>query len=317
MLEGDLDAAEQARDRSPDPRHGGRLPDDAAIDLRRPALRPALDARPAAEMVPLIEQVAHDNPGLQIFRAALAFAKSFDDAHDEVRQLLDTEVTNDFPMFADATWLAAQVLWAMPSRAVGIDRPRRSCTNACCRGTTSSRRPTSRSTGAVAHYLGLLAHTLDRHDEADRWFGQALALHEAMEAPFFVALTQTAWAELLADREQARRCAPGASPSGGGSPCRHCARVRRCRTRRACCARADRTMSPALRTRTSFLPGADDEQFELDVVQGRERQALTQTIGSRRSPSASDRVMRSAALHTRPSARPSSPAPRGRRRTEQ
>ncbi len=30
----------------------------------------------------------------------------------------------------------------------------------------------------------------------------ALAFHEAMEAPFFVALTQTAWADLLSDRDQ-------------------------------------------------------------------------------------------------------------------
>ena len=40
------------------------------------------------------------------------------------------------------------------------------------------------------------------HDEADQWFSQALAFHEAMEAPFFVAMTQTAWAGLLADRDQ-------------------------------------------------------------------------------------------------------------------
>ena len=54
----------------------------------------------------------------------------------------------------------------------------------------------------MAHYLGRLAHTLDLHDEAEQWFRQALTLHEAMEAPFFVAMTQTAWADLLADRDQ-------------------------------------------------------------------------------------------------------------------
>jgi len=56
--------------------------------------------------------------------------------------------------------------------------------------------------GAVSHYLGLLAQTLGRHDEADQWFAEALVLHEAMHAPFFVALTQAAWAGLLADRDQ-------------------------------------------------------------------------------------------------------------------
>jgi hypothetical protein len=56
--------------------------------------------------------------------------------------------------------------------------------------------------GGVAHYLGCLGHTLDLHDDADQWFSKALAFHEAMEAPFFVALTQAAWAGLLAGRDQ-------------------------------------------------------------------------------------------------------------------
>ena len=53
--------------------------------------------------------------------------------------------------------------------------------------------------GSVAHYLGLLSHTLGRHDEADQWFRRALACHQSMEAPYFVAFTQTAWAALLTD----------------------------------------------------------------------------------------------------------------------
>jgi tetratricopeptide (TPR) repeat protein len=154
------------------------------------------------EMIPLIEQAEHDNPGLPAFRAALVWAKSFDDPHGEVRQLLDTEVTNDFPMSADSTWLTAHVLWA--------DAAAHSGHQAAATALYQRLLPwhdqfaTSQLTleGSVAHYLGLLAHTLDRHDEADQWFAEALALHERMEAPFFVAWTQTAWAALLADRNQ-------------------------------------------------------------------------------------------------------------------
>ncbi len=54
----------------------------------------------------------------------------------------------------------------------------------------------------MAHYLGRLCHLLGRFDEGDQWFGKALACHEGLEAPYFVALTQTAWAALLADRDQ-------------------------------------------------------------------------------------------------------------------
>jgi hypothetical protein len=56
--------------------------------------------------------------------------------------------------------------------------------------------------GSVAHYLGLLATALDRYDEADTWFVEALICHERMESPYFVAFTQTAWAALLIDRNQ-------------------------------------------------------------------------------------------------------------------
>ena len=56
----------------------------------------------------------------------------------------------------------------------------------------------------VAHYLGTLDHLLDRHDDADRWFQEAMAIHERLESPLLVAYTHAAWASLLADRADAR-----------------------------------------------------------------------------------------------------------------
>ena len=89
------------RDRSPD-RSARRpaIPDDATHGLRRPSSSPCAGCRAGChEMVPLIEEVMRDNPGLRIFHATLACAKSLDDPHDEVRQFLDTEITNDFTVF--------------------------------------------------------------------------------------------------------------------------------------------------------------------------------------------------------------------------
>jgi hypothetical protein len=54
--------------------------------------------------------------------------------------------------------------------------------------------------GAAAHYLGQLDHLLGGYDDADRWFTEAMAIHERVESPLFVADTQSAWAALLADR---------------------------------------------------------------------------------------------------------------------
>jgi class 3 adenylate cyclase/tetratricopeptide (TPR) repeat protein len=199
MLEGDLETAEQAATEAVTlgteagqadvmTYYGAQL-----IDVRFKQGR-------LHELVPLIEQAVEDNPGLPAFRAALVWAEGYADPGGVVRQLLDTEVNNDFPIFADVTWLVAHVLWADAAARTG-HRPA---------ATTLYERlspwhdqfATTHITvaGAVAHYLGLLGHALDRHDEADQWFTRALAFHERIDAPFFIALTQTAWAALLADR---------------------------------------------------------------------------------------------------------------------
>jgi tetratricopeptide (TPR) repeat protein len=154
------------------------------------------------ELVPLIEQAVEDNPGLPIFRAVQVRAKSRDDTDHEVAGLIDLEVVNNFPMSEDLQWLTAHVLWAegaaicrhRPAAAILYERLLPWHAQFATTHVTMS--------GGVAHYLGLLAHALDRYDEADKWFGEAMACHEGMQSPYFVAFTQTAWAALLCDRHQ-------------------------------------------------------------------------------------------------------------------
>jgi tetratricopeptide (TPR) repeat protein len=54
--------------------------------------------------------------------------------------------------------------------------------------------------GAVAHYLGLLAATLDRFDEAEARFAAAAATHERFGAPAWLARTRCEWAAMLSRR---------------------------------------------------------------------------------------------------------------------
>ncbi len=54
--------------------------------------------------------------------------------------------------------------------------------------------------GAVAHYLGALAATLEWWDDAERHFTAALERHEAMNARPFLAVTQQSYARMLLDR---------------------------------------------------------------------------------------------------------------------
>ena len=102
------------------------------------------------------------------------------------------EVANDFRMFADATWLAGQMLWAE-----ALIR----CSHQPAAVLYQRLLPWHDQFGhpprpqGVAHYLGCLAHTLDLVDEADRWFSEAWRSTKRW-APLR-RLTQTAWAELL------------------------------------------------------------------------------------------------------------------------
>ncbi len=154
------------------------------------------------ELISLIERAVHDNPGLPAFRAALTRAKSRHDADNEVEALLDVEVANGFLMTEDVQWSTAHVLWA-EAAARCTHRPAAALLYEHLLPWHAQFVTTHITvSGSVAHYLGLLAHALDRDDEADQWFEEALTCHERMEAPYFVALTQTAWAALLIDRDQ-------------------------------------------------------------------------------------------------------------------
>jgi class 3 adenylate cyclase/tetratricopeptide (TPR) repeat protein len=65
--------------------------------------------------------------------------------------------------------------------------------------------------GSVSHYLGLLAATLDRYDEAEAHFRAAVEMHTRIEAPTWLARTELEWARLLlrrdgpGDRDRARQ----------------------------------------------------------------------------------------------------------------
>jgi hypothetical protein len=207
-LEGDLAAAEQAAADAFAVGTAAGHPDDAmTVYGGQFSVVRWMQGR-LGEMIPLTEQAVRDNPGLGIFRAALAAAMSAHEPRDEVWRFVDRACAEGFEVFTDASWLAAQTLWA---NAVARAGHRAGAALLYDRLAPWHRHfATSHMTvhGPVAHYLGLLAHTLERHDEADHWFAEALMIGEAMEAPFFATTTQVAWAGLLADRarsDDARR----------------------------------------------------------------------------------------------------------------
>jgi hypothetical protein len=57
--------------------------------------------------------------------------------------------------------------------------------------------------GAVAHFLGLLATTLERLDDAERYFDRALETHARITARYFLADTQLERGRLSVQRHTA------------------------------------------------------------------------------------------------------------------
>jgi DNA-binding SARP family transcriptional activator len=68
--------------------------------------------------------------------------------------------------------------------------------------------------GGVSHYLGLLAATLERYDEAEARFAAAQSIHERFGAPTWVARTRLEWARMLLTRGQSDDAARASDLSG-------------------------------------------------------------------------------------------------------
>jgi tetratricopeptide (TPR) repeat protein len=202
LLEGDLVAAEETANRALELGTASGQPDAFAYFGAQLLNVRVMQGR-ILEMVPLVEKVVQDNPGLAGFRATLVRAKSYDDdARGEVDSLLDMEVASNFLVPYDLSWLTAQVVWAEAAARSG-HRPAAALLYDLLLPWYAQIATTHITVnGSVAHYLGCLAHALDRYDEADKWFAEALVCHEHMRAPYFIALTQTAWAAVLSDRDQ-------------------------------------------------------------------------------------------------------------------
>jgi hypothetical protein len=151
-------------------------------------------------LIPLIEQAAIDAPGLAVYRAVLAMACARSGQVERATELLDEAVATGLDMPLDNAWTTAYAAWADAAvqvshrAAAQVVRDQLAPFHDHVVTTHVTLQP------AVAHYLGRLDHLLVRLEDADAWFAEAMALHEQLESPIFVAHTRAAWAALLADR---------------------------------------------------------------------------------------------------------------------
>jgi class 3 adenylate cyclase len=154
------------------------------------------------ELIAQIDQTIIESPGLPAFRAALADACARGGDLRRAAQLLEVDRAGGLAMPEDSSWSTAHAEWARAAVLVGDvttaqqvhDRLRAHHDQIVTTNLTVA--------CALAHWLGILDHLLGRHDDAERWFEEAMAIHQGMESPLLVAYTDAAWAALLADRDR-------------------------------------------------------------------------------------------------------------------
>ena len=146
----------------------------------------------------LSEAVAHD-PSSRWRPSFLAIAHCETERYDEARALFDEFAAHelaDLPF--EPAWLSTVTNWAAVCAAVGDAR----------RAAILSQllRPYADQTvtvvslvycGSVRYYLAALAGAMDRFEEADDWYRQAVETHRSIGAPAWLARTRIEWARLL------------------------------------------------------------------------------------------------------------------------
>ena len=156
------------------------------------------------ELMEIFEQGVEDNPHLSPYRAILAWIYTDLGKLDEARALLEPVAADDFRSVPrEMLWLTTIVEWA--EVAVGTGHKEAMVKLYEMLEPWADQLPCISITTwmPTAYYLGVLAASLGRHQEADAHFARAVELSEGFEAPLFTAACRLAWGEALLERGDA------------------------------------------------------------------------------------------------------------------
>ncbi len=142
-----------------------------------------------------------DLPGLQNAPAVLALLYCATGQNEAARELLSGAEKADFARPPqNHLWLGATLTWAAVADHLG-DVPRVAALHGLlCDWPEQISTTGGAVLGSVSHYVGLLARTLGRFDEAEERFATALAMHDRLGAPRLSTWTRVEWARMLLGR---------------------------------------------------------------------------------------------------------------------
>jgi class 3 adenylate cyclase/tetratricopeptide (TPR) repeat protein len=155
------------------------------------------------EIVELYAQRARENPGMPMLRAVLAFYNSELGRLDEARAALDAAAPDRFAVLPhDLLRLMALCRYGQTAFRTGATQHAETLYDLLYPYRDHLINSLVTVFGSGHMILGLLATQLDRYDCADRHFGEAVSLHERIDAPLFLARTWLYWAHMLIRRGQ-------------------------------------------------------------------------------------------------------------------
>lgn len=199
LLAGRIDDAERAAEEALDIGTKGALP-YASATYGAQLLRVYLDRGRLGEIVDFVVQAVEDTPTLKAWEPGLMFLHCELEHFDEAEALFEAGLGSAFSRTFDNTGLSAMTWYADVAADLGrtdaapllyeLALPYRDRIVFFHTG----------EYGALARTIGRLATLLGRYDDADALLQEALATHERLAAPYWIARTQLDLAELAVAR---------------------------------------------------------------------------------------------------------------------
>jgi class 3 adenylate cyclase/tetratricopeptide (TPR) repeat protein len=145
------------------------------------------------ELVPLIEQIAAENPALPVFRATLAEGHMEAGNFDTARQMLDAAAADLTSLPYDVLWIFAVASYADVATELRAEAPARLLLDLLAPFDEQVLFIGATAGTSVAYYCGGLESVLGLYDQAETHFAKAAELNARGQMEFAAAVTHLRW----------------------------------------------------------------------------------------------------------------------------
>ena len=152
------------------------------------------------ELLPMIEQVAAENPALPVFRATLAEGHMEAGHIDIARQMLEAAAADLSSLPYDVVWIFAVASYADVAAELHAEEPARRLLELLVPFDDQVLFIGATAGCPVAYYCGSLESVLGRYEEAETHFAKATELNARGQLEFAAAATHLQWGRMLSAR---------------------------------------------------------------------------------------------------------------------